>query len=191
LLAGRGTVVIHTSVRGLVAVLHTPALLSGSAGSGSAASARGRSRSPSSGWGSCSGAVVLYDHPSRVQFDRDGVHRVCPLRRHTLPWDRLHAIERPRPTSIATLRNLRERPDEPIVSGGLLARGRGRRRRWLLSDRLESRDEYDRLRELLLMRCRPPSGCAPRAPRRRPADRPLPVDAPALTPGRGPAAGAT
>jgi hypothetical protein len=144
-----GTVVIHTSVRGLVAAFTTPTLLVGLGWLG--INGIGARPVPLAfvAMGLVLGAVVLYDHPSRVQFDRAGVHRVCPLRRHTLPWDQLHAIERPRPTSIATLRNLRERPDEPIVSGGLLARGRGRRR-WLLSDRLESRDEYDRLRELLL-----------------------------------------
>jgi hypothetical protein len=144
-----GTVVIHTSVRGLLAAFTTPILLIGLGWLG--VSGIGTRPVPLAflGTGLALGLVVLYDHPSRVQFDRDGVHRICPLRRQRLAWDRVSAIERPRPSSLSALRNLRERPDEPIVSGGLLARGHGRRR-WLLSDRIESRDEYDRLRELVL-----------------------------------------
>jgi hypothetical protein len=162
------TVVVHTSLRGLLAAFTTPLLLVGLGALGW--SGIGPRPVPLGflGLGLTLGAVVLLDHPSRVVFDRRGVHRICPLRRHTLPWERLAAIERPRPSGVATLRNLRERPDEPIVSGGLLARSTGRRR-WFLTDQLESRDEYDRLRELVrsvpapvrLRAPRPHEGVAP------------------------------
>jgi hypothetical protein len=141
-------VVLHTSLRGLFAAYASPAILvtlglMGWAGIGA--------RPVPVTFilvGTALGAVVLMDYPRRVRFDRAGVHRICPLRRHSLGWERLASFERPRPSSTATLRNMTERPDETIVSGGLIARGTGRRR-WLLTDRLESRDEYDRLRDLL------------------------------------------
>jgi hypothetical protein len=141
-------VVLHTSLRGLFAAYASPAILvtlglMGWAGIGA--------RPVPVTFilvGAALGAVVLMDYPRRVRFDRAGVHRICPLRRHSLGWERLASFERPRPSSTATLRNMTERPDETIVSGGLIARGTGRRR-WLLTDRLESRDEYDRLRDLL------------------------------------------
>jgi hypothetical protein len=141
-------VVVHTSVRGLVAAFATPLILV-SLGLLGWSHIGGRPV-PLTFLiaGLVLGSIVLVDYPSRVVFDRQGIHRVCPLRRHSLAWERIAAIERPRPSSAATLRNLRERPDEPIVSGGLIARGTGRRR-WLLTDRLESRAEYDRLRDLL------------------------------------------
>jgi hypothetical protein len=141
-------VVVHASVRGLLAAFATPLILLALGTIGW--SSIGARPVPIAFFaaGAVLGAVVLFDYPNRVVFDRRGVHRQCVLRRHSLPWDRVAAIERPRPSSVATLRNMRERPDEPITSGGLIARGTGRRR-WLLTDRLESRPEYDRLRDLL------------------------------------------
>jgi hypothetical protein len=141
-------VVVHTSIRGMLAAAATPIILI----------ALGLLGAANIGWrpvpavflavGALFGLVALLDYPGSTVFDAQGLQRRCALRRQRLPWEKLVAIERPRPSSAATLRNMRERPDEPIVSGGLLARGRGRRR-WLLTDRLESRQEYDRLRELL------------------------------------------
>jgi hypothetical protein len=155
-------VVVHTSIRGLLAAFATPVLLVALGLLGW--SGIGARPVPLTFLlvGAALGAVVLFDYPSRVEFDRNGVHRVCPLRRQSLPWERVRSIERPRPSSIATLRNLRERPDEPLVSGGLIARSQGRRR-WLLTDRVESREEYDRLRDLLI-RLGSPAGCVLRAP---------------------------
>jgi hypothetical protein len=141
-------VVIHTSVRGLVAAYLTPLILVVLGVTGAAHIGARPVPVTFLVVGGLLGAVVLVDYPTRVEFDHAGVHRVCPLRRHSLPWERIAAFERPRPTSMATVRNLRERPDEPFVSGGLIARSKGRRR-WLLTDRVESRDEYDRLRDLM------------------------------------------
>jgi hypothetical protein len=141
-------VVIHTSVRGLLAAFVTPLILVTLGLMGVASIGARPVPVTFLVVGLLLGAAVLADYPSRVEFDRAGVHRICPLRRHSLPWERIAAFERPRPTSIATMRNMRERPDEPLVSGGLIARSRGRRR-WLLTDRVESREEYDRLRQLM------------------------------------------
>jgi hypothetical protein len=154
-------VVVHTSIRGLLSAFATPLILVALGLLGW--SGIGARPVPMTFLlvGAALGAVVLVDYPSRVVFDRDGIHRVCVLRRHSLPWDRLVAIERPRPSSVATLRNVREQPDEPIISGGLIARSTGRRR-WLLTDRLESRPEYDRLRDLLEGLGRPVRLRAPR-----------------------------
>jgi hypothetical protein len=57
------------------------------------------------------------------------------------------------------------------VSGGLFARGHGRR--WLLTDQVESQEEYDRVRDLLRSL---PSPVALRAtrPTAGPPDRRLP-----------------
>jgi hypothetical protein len=141
-------VVLHTSLRGLLSAYVAPAILMALGVMGWAGIGARPVPVTFLLVGVALGAVVLLDYPRRVRFDRAGVHRICLLRRHSLPWERLAAFERPRPSSTATLRNMRERPDEPIISGGLIARGTGRRR-WLLTDQLESRDEYDRLRELL------------------------------------------
>jgi hypothetical protein len=154
-------VTLHTSMRGLVSAFATPLILIALGVLGW--TGIGARPVPLTFLlvGAVLGAVVLFDYPSRVVFDRDGIHRVCALRRHSLRWDRLAALERPRPSSVATMRNLRERPDEPIVSGGLIARSTGRRR-WLLTDKLESRPEYDRIRELLDRLGRPVRLRAPR-----------------------------
>ncbi len=93
--------------------------------------------------------VVVTDLPRHTRFTRDGVVRVCLLRTHRLPWTRLVAIERTRPNTMTLVRNLAERDREARqVSGGLIARGPGRRR-WLLTDNLESRAEHDELARLL------------------------------------------
>jgi hypothetical protein len=154
-------VIVHTSMRGLLSAFTTPLILVALGALGW--SGIGPRPVPMTFLfvGAVLGAVVLLDYPSRVVFDRHGIYRVCILRRHSLPWDRLAAIERPRPSSVATMRNLRDRPDEPIISGGLIARSTGRRR-WLLTDRLESRPEYDRIRELLDRLGRPVRLRAPR-----------------------------
>lgn len=89
--------------------------------------------------------VVLTDLPRHSRFTPDGVVRVCLLRTHRLPWSRLVAIERTRPNTMNLVRNLAERDREARqASGGLIAQGPGRRR-WLLTDNLESRAEHDEL----------------------------------------------
>jgi hypothetical protein len=91
---------------------------------------------------------VLWDYPYAVTFRATGITRHTALRSQTLPWEGLVALERTRPSTTTVLRNLTDRHAEPYVSGGLVARGRGHRR-WLLTDRIESRSEHDHLRALL------------------------------------------
>lgn len=95
-------------------------------------------------------AVALLDLPRRAEFDREGITRVCWLRRQHLPWHRLVAIERTRPTTASVVANSLDRRDGvPMrVSGGLVARG-AKRRRWLLTDQVESQAEHDRIVRLL------------------------------------------
>ncbi len=160
--------VVHTSLRGLAAALFTPAVLM-AVGVGSAVVV-GVAPAPIVliGLGAGLGTISLLDYPRHVEFDRDGVTRVCVLRRHHLPWSRLVAIERTRPTTAASVRNLVDRDAQAQVSGGLVARG-PKRRRWLLTDRIESNLEYDRLESLLsslevptqLRAPRPHDGIAP------------------------------
>lgn len=91
---------------------------------------------------------VLWDYPYAATFSGVGITRHTALRSQTLPWEELVELERTRPATTTVMRNLTDRRTEPQVSGGLVARGRGRRR-WLLTDRVESRIEHDRLRALL------------------------------------------
>jgi hypothetical protein len=141
--------VLHTSLRGLAAVWITPLLLV-ALGAGSLLRV---------GWhpvpfvllalGLAMLALALLDFPSRVELDGAGIRRVCLGRTPFVPWERVGTIERSRPSSTAILGNLRsDRREERTVSGGLMARGRARRR-WLLTDSVESQEEYDELRELL------------------------------------------
>jgi hypothetical protein len=141
-------VTLHASLRGLAAVWATPVLLVALGGA--------------SWWqvgphpipqgmvvvGVAMLGFVLLAYPTRVELDREGVHRVCLLRTGFVPWTSVGAIERGRPSSASVIGNLRAAADERTVSGGLFARGRDRRR-WLLTDQVESQEEYDRLRDLL------------------------------------------
>ena len=139
---------IYVSWRGLVAATVTPLAF---VGFGSLAIAGGGFRGVPVGVvvvGLVLAVGVAWDFPSRVHFDRSGVTRVCLLRRHHLPWSSLVAIDRSRPNGHTTLRNLTIDRNDRQVSGGLVARGRGRRR-WLLTDIVESRLEHDRLAALL------------------------------------------
>lgn len=143
------SVVVHTSLRGVAgAVLSPLALLAIGVGS---LAVVGAAPVPVAlaVLGAGLAGVGLLDYPRHTVFSPDGVTRVCMARRHHLPWSRLVAIERTRPTTASTVRNLVGHGQEPAqVSGGLVARGPGRRR-WLLTDRIESNLEYDRLRSLL------------------------------------------
>ncbi|MBW3618874.1 MAG: hypothetical protein KY461_01400 [Actinobacteria bacterium] len=91
--------------------------------------------------------VALFDYPRRTEFSPEGIRRVCPLRDDVLPWSRTVAIERA-PGSVRSAIRLRGDDTPKAPTGGLVARGLGRRRH-LLSDRVESRREYDELEALL------------------------------------------
>jgi hypothetical protein len=140
---------LHASLRGSVAVVVGPLLLVGLG----VASLVVVGPHPIPAGLAVLGVLLLvgaaWDVPRRTEFRPDGIRRVCWLRTATVPWEDVVAIQRARPSTAATLRNLRPAPNEqPRVSGGLLARGAGRRR-WLLTDQVESQDEHDRLRALL------------------------------------------
>jgi hypothetical protein len=148
--AGPERVEVHSSLRGLAAAVLTPIAL---IALGAAALASGGSRTFPTlllAGGLVLAAVVLADFPRRSEFDLRGITRVCWLRRQHIPWDRVVAIERSRPSTASHARNLADRrsSSERVVSGGLVARG-AKRRRWLLTDRVESREEHRQLTALL------------------------------------------
>jgi hypothetical protein len=161
---GPERVVIHASLRGLAAAVFTPVALTLLGG---AALTSGDVLLVPAGLvavGLVLGVVVLVDLPRRAIFDREGLTRVCWLRRQRVSWSEVVAIERTRPSSTSVARNAmqREGSDRELrVSGGLVARGPGKRR-WLLTDRVESRAEHDQLRALLGAIPRPVALRAPR-----------------------------
>lgn len=83
--------------------------------------------------------VVLLDYPIASSFDAHGVTRRMLLRRHHLSWSRMDQLSRARPGVVAGLRKLGH--------GGLV--GVVGRRRYLLTDRCESADEFLVLERLL------------------------------------------
>lgn len=83
--------------------------------------------------------VVLLDYPIATSFDAQGVTRRMVLRRHHMSWGRLDQLSRARPGVVAGLRKLGH--------GGLV--GVVGRRRYLLTDRCESSDEFLVLERLL------------------------------------------
>jgi hypothetical protein len=115
--------------------------------------------------------VVLLDYPRRSQFSASGVERICLLRRHLIPWDRISAIQRTRPERPPR----RLRPSTvnadwtpgPRGLGGLVAAVG--RRRYLLVNQVEGPGEYDELVAALknwsvptpLRAARPPESAPP------------------------------
>lgn len=104
--------------------------------------------------------VALFDFPIVSRFDATGVHRRCLLRTATLPWSDLASVSRPG-------RTLRRRAMNMANTAGLTADiGRARH---LLTDKIESRQEYEALKALLdhwepglpLRASEPPEGAAP------------------------------
>lgn len=89
--------------------------------------------------------------PRHVVVGPDGIVRRCLLRTHHLGYDEVARIERAPAPRIATARALRSQDPEERrrVRSGLVAAGPGRRR-WMLTDQPESREEYDRLATLLV-----------------------------------------
>lgn len=143
-------VVVHASLRGTAAGIATPVALLGLGGSALADGGYHPVPIVLVVFGAVIGAIVALDLPRRTEFDEGGLTRVCWARRHRLPWGDLVAIERTAAGRAARMRNSLDRRDsaQHVVSGGLVARGRGKRR-WLLTDRVESRAEHDRLSALL------------------------------------------
>lgn len=106
--------------------------------------------------------VVLWDVPVASTFDAEGVRRHMLLRRQLLRWEPGDVLTRSRPSLV--------RGEERLRQGGLVLR-RGRRR-YLLVDKSESPDEFERLlravdvegmpgAEIRLSAPSPPSGAPP------------------------------
>jgi len=91
------------------------------------------------------------DFPRHVVIGPDGIERRCLLRRHVLPFSEVAAIRRAPAPRLAAARAARssDPAERQRVLGGLLATGHGRRR-WMLTDQPESREEYDHLAALLI-----------------------------------------
>lgn len=112
------------------------------------------------------GAVVLLDLPVRSEFTAEGVTRVCPLRRHHLPWTHVVAVERLGGMPGRGGRDEDGDGRDPGVTRGLAART-GPRRVHLLVDRRESHAEFGALSDLLRGRAtqlrarQPPIDAAP------------------------------
>ena len=140
-------VTVHTSWRGLATAVTSPILLLGFAGVLVSARGPGPVAIGASVLGVALAVVTLWDYPRRAEFSGDGVHRLCVLRRQVLRWSELVAIER---TGGSAREALRRRDEQGPVAprGGLVARGLGKRR-YLLTDRVESRREFDDLSALM------------------------------------------
>lgn len=178
-------VTVHTSWRGLAAAVASPLVLLVFAVMLLAARGPGPVANVALLFGLGLGAVTLYDYPRRTEFAPDGVHRVCMLRRQVLPWSEIVAIERTGGSAREALRRRGEHTPTPTTPrGGLVARGFGKRR-FLLTDRVESRREFEDLQALMAelevatsLRARRPSAEAPptdlyrRKAGRPPEDRP-------------------
>lgn len=140
-------VVVHSSLRGLAAAAVAPAAL---IALGVAALQDGFRWLPAiillAGSGLAVG--VLFDFPRRTRFGGDGIARICAVRTHHIPWADALALERAPATTVDRVRSLKQGSPGAGPSGGLVARGRGRRR-WLLTDRVESEPEYDAIAALV------------------------------------------
>ena len=104
-------------------------------------------------------AIVLFDYPVASTFDADGVTRHMVFRRHRLSWDRVEKLSRTRPGLVSGFRKL--------AYGGLVAVVGPRR--YLLTDRCESLEEYGavqqaigaRAEDLMATTPEPPAGSVP------------------------------
>ncbi len=113
--------------------------------------------------------------PRHVIVGPEGIVRRCLLRTHHLGYDEVAAIQRAPAPRMAAARALRSQDpaERRQVRSGLVAAGTGRRR-WMLTDQPESREEYDRLAALLvagggthLQATRPQAGSTPTSLYRR------------------------
>jgi hypothetical protein len=83
-------------------------------------------------------AVVLSDYPIASSFSADGIVRRMMLRHQHIDWDRIDQLSRTRPKLLASFRK--------IGHGGLVAViGK---RRYLLVDHCESRDEFKEIERI-------------------------------------------
>lgn len=127
--------------------------------------------------------VALFDMPLHTRFDADGVHRRCLLRHHSIPWERVRLLQRAR-GNLGSYVRLRGSTSDRKPSGGLVA-AVGRTKRYQLTDRIESRSEYDMVRDVVRLRegdvevtaVRPSAKSPPTTLYRRVPNPPPPFDA--------------
>lgn len=152
------SVTIHTSLRGLLTAALSPLLLIGLGVWGMVLGGARPVPVLLIVLGGALAGVVAFDYPASTHLDSDGIHRRCLLRTQHLPWEQIVAIERSRRATADGLRTrvparfagaeTAERTARGAARGGLVARGT-RQRRWLLTDRMESRGEFDRVRKII------------------------------------------
>lgn len=108
--------------------------------------------------------VIAVDLPYRVEVNPDGVDRICPLRRQRVAWDDVIAITRTRVDRGAQRLLGRAVARGPSKVGGLVLLVGAKRRRYLLTDRQERPDQFDRLqRSVRIWAPGVPLPAAPRA----------------------------
>lgn len=99
--------------------------------------------------------VVVLDYPLKSRFGPEGIDRICLLRVHHIGWSRVRAISRSPGSTWAQIRRPgffrsggapthQERERRPAAFGGLAAQV-GNRRRYLLANQVEGRQEFDEL----------------------------------------------
>ena len=183
-------VVLHTTWHGRLQQAGAPLILLGVAAAGFVRAGEAR---PVPLVLAVVGAAVLVtqllDFPIVTVFGADGVQRRCVLRRQVLSWDDIGAIARPGTIlggGSARLRSFAGAEGPTATRQGLVAEVGERRRRYLLTDHVEGRAEYDAIERGLriwspstpLRASRPPEGTAPTFvyKRRRGVPDSLPVD---------------
>lgn len=107
--------------------------------------------------------IIAVDLPYRAEVNRDGVDRICPLRRQRVPWDDVIAISRTRVDRGGQRLLGRAVARGPSKVGGLVLLVGPKRRRYLLTDRQERPDQFDRLQQAV--RLWAPGVPLPAAPR--------------------------
>ncbi len=141
-------VTVYASVRGLFNAAVAPLLLLGIGGYAVAVAGLHVLPITLLALGAALGVYAGLDFPRRSVVTPDGIVRHCLLRRHVIPWDEVREIERdPDPTMRRVRAELQRDPGAGMGRGGLVARA-GRRKRFILSDQLETQVQFDRIRRL-------------------------------------------
>lgn len=144
-------VTIYSTIRGLALAVVGPALILGFGAYGVATVGFHWLPSTALIAGLVLLGITLLDYPRHCVFDEEGIRRVSFLRTQSLAWDDVNAIERAQDTSrrwrIPFAGASTDEPKAPSKKAGLAARlGK---RKYLLSNVVESLKEYDELSILL------------------------------------------
>ena len=132
------SVTLHSSWRGIVSGLIGSTVLV-TLGIAGLAAGRGTTPTVITIAGILLVAAVTLDLPVACRLDTDGVQRRMMLRRQHIPWSRITALSRGRPSLSARRRDLDPGPLVALIG----------RRRYLLVDQSESLHEYEDLLDVL------------------------------------------